>query len=321
MALVACLVPAYNHAPYVRAAVESATHPDVEVIAVDDASTDGTWDVLRSLAGPGVTVLRNDTNLGGVGTVLRAYQASSAPYVTVLASDDRWLPGRIEKQVPLLEAGASWSFGRAVVIDGAGAVVHEQPQGPPPDPDGMLRTLLRGQAIYAPTLMFRRDLFERSEPAQAMWEDLVLTLRFAAVAEPAFVAEPLVEYRVHGANVHLDLLARGLHIDAHVESVRALLAWGPLPAAARPVAEEYLRVWEALAALKDGRVALRGVSRRALDEVAARQAYDLVREIDGAVLRRFEAALLLRGCRTGAKAIGEVRGGPLARRVVRRLTR
>lgn len=321
MALVACLVPAYNHAPYVRAAVESATHPDVEVVAVDDASTDGTWDVLRSLEGPGVTVLRNERNLGGVATVLRAYAASSAPYVTVLASDDRWLPGRVERQVPLLEAGAQWSYGRARVVDGTGAPVHDTPQGDPPDPDGMLRMLLRGQAIYAPTLMFRRSLFERSEPAQAMWEDLVLTLRFASVAEPAFVAEPLVAYRVHGANVHLDLLERGLHIAAHVESVRALLAWDPLPAEARPVAEEYLRVWEALAALKEGRIALRGVSRPALDGVAARQAYDLVREIDGAVLRRFEAALLLRGCRTAARAIGDVRGGPLVKRVVRRLTR
>jgi glycosyltransferase involved in cell wall biosynthesis len=318
VALVACLVPAYNHAAYVADAVESAAGPDVEVIAVDDASADGTWEVLRSLERPGVRVLRNERNLGAVGTVLRAYAESSAPYVTVLASDDRWLPGRAARQAAVLDAGAEWSFGQAMVVDGGGARVSEEPQGPPPDADGMLRTLLRGQGIYAPTLMFRRSLFDRSEPAQALWEDLVITLRFAAMAEPAYVAEPLVEYRVHGANVHLDLLERGLHIAAHVEAVTALATWGALPYEARAVVGEHLKVWQALAALKEGRVALRGLSRDALDGVVARQARDLVREVDGGVLRRFEAALLLRGARRGAAAIGEVRGGPLVRRVLRR---
>lgn len=323
MPLVACLVPAYNHAAYVAEALTSVIgQPEVEVVAVDDASTDGTWDVLRTFAGPDVKVLRNERNVGGVATVLRAFAESSAPYVTVLASDDRWLPGRAATQLALLEAGAEWSYARAAVIDSAGAPVHAEPQGWPPDPDGMLPMLLRGQAIYAPTLMYRRTLLERiGGLSQALWEDLVVTLRFAALAEPAYVDEPLVEYRVHGGNVHLDLLERGLHIGAHLEAVRTLVSWADLPGAARPVVAEYLRVWEALAALKEGRVELRGVSRRALDGVAARQAYDLVREIDGAVLRRFEAALLLRGCRRGAAAIGDVRGGPLVRRVVRKVAR
>src|SRR5688500_5501206 len=291
-------MPAYNHVAYVREALESVVgQPEVEVVAVDDASTDGTWDVLRTFAGPGVTVLRNDRNLGGVATVLRAYAETSAPYLTVLASDDRWLPGRAAKQLAALEAGADWSYAQAAVIDAAGQPVHVAPQGWAPDADGMLRTLLRGQAVYAPTRMYRRTLLDRAGGLeQALWEGLVVTLRFAAMGEPAFIAEPLVEYRVHGANVHLDQLGRGLHIPAHLEAVRSLAAWPDLAPALRPVVAEHVAVWEALAALKAGRIALRGVPRGALDAVVARQAYDLVREIDGALLRRFEAALLLRGC-------------------------
>ncbi|MDO9334195.1 MAG: glycosyltransferase family A protein, partial [Dehalococcoidales bacterium] len=50
--LVSVLMPAYNHAPYVRAAVESVldqTYGTLELIVIDDASTDKTWEVLQSL--------------------------------------------------------------------------------------------------------------------------------------------------------------------------------------------------------------------------------------------------------------------------------
>jgi glycosyltransferase involved in cell wall biosynthesis len=49
--LVSVLMPAYNHAPYVRAAVESVlrqTYGNLELIAIDDASSDATWEVLQS---------------------------------------------------------------------------------------------------------------------------------------------------------------------------------------------------------------------------------------------------------------------------------
>lgn len=313
----ACLIPAYNHAAYVREAILSAIGPDVEIVAVDDASADGTYDVMRPLAGPGVTILRNDTNLGGVGTCLRALAATTAPYVTVLASDDRWLPGRVQRQLTAMR-DAEWSFGRAYVIDAAGVRATGGAQGPPPDSDGMLRTLLRGQAIYAPTLLFRRDLLERAGGVQdALWEDLALTLRFAALAEPVYVAKPLVEYRVHGANVHLDLLDRGLHIDAHRQAVESLAAWPDLPERHRPVVAEHLAVWQALAGLRDGTLPDRTVPKRALDGVVRRQARDLVREVDGALLRRFEVALRLRGLHDAARAIADVRGGPIWRRALR----
>ncbi|HEU0132122.1 MAG TPA: glycosyltransferase [Mycobacteriales bacterium] len=324
MAAVAVLVPAYNHAAYVAEAVRSVDG-DVEIVAVDDCSTDGTYDVLRSLVAevPALRVYRNERNAGGVATVLRALAETTAPYVTVLASDDRWLPGRVDRQLALLEAGAQWSFGRAWVIDAAGARVGTEPQGPPPDADGMLRTLLRGQGVYAPTLMYRRDLLERiGGLSQALWEDLVVTLRFAALGEPAFVPEPLVEYRVHGANVHLDQLARGLHVTAHVEAVASLLAWPDLPAAARPVAEAHAEAWAVLARLQRGEPPRpRSAPRAALDGVVRRQARDLVREIGSAELRRFEVALRLAGCHGGARAIADVRGGPIWRRALRRLVR
>jgi glycosyltransferase involved in cell wall biosynthesis len=320
---VACLVPAYNHEAYVADAVASvlAAGGPVEVVAVDDASTDGTYDVLRSLTG--ITVLRNERNLGAVATVERAIAATTAPYLTVLASDDRWLPGRLAAQLPVLEAGAAWSFGPAHVIDGAGRRTSTTPQGPPPDRDGMLATLLGGQGIYAPALMYRRDFLTRIGGLQhGRWEDLATTLRFAALAEPVFVAEPLVEYRVHGANVHLTYVRRREHATAHAEAIRSLLSWAALPEAARPTVAAHAEVWALLERLVAGeRVTPRAVTRAALDGVVRRQAADLVRDVDGDVLRRFEVALRLAGARDAARAIADVRGGPLWRRALRKARR
>ncbi|MDT7537956.1 MAG: hypothetical protein QOI82_1541 [Actinomycetota bacterium] len=322
--LLSCLIPAYNHAAYVEEAVRSVlddADKDVEVIAVDDRSEDGTHDVLLALARgeQRLSVLRNDANQGAAATLGRALAEARGKYVTVLASDDRSVPGRLAQQLDVMESGASWSFGQAHVIDAHGARTSTEPQGPPPEPDGMLRTLLRGQAIYAPTLMYRRELLDSvGGVVQAMWEDLATTLRFAALSEPVFLAQPLIEYRVHGANLHLDVLQAKRHMAAHQEAVRLLLGWSALPAAARPVALDHAAAWDALAALADSRrPALRAASRAALNGVVRRQAKDLLRDIDADRLRAFEIQLRIRGAHDAARAIAELRG-PLMLRALRK---
>jgi glycosyltransferase involved in cell wall biosynthesis len=326
-ALVSCLIPAYNHEAFVADAVTSVLGPGdprVTAIAVDDCSADGTHAVLVALSErfQQLTVLRNESNRGAARTVQRAAAEATTPFLTTLASDDRWLPGRLNNQLPVMEAGADWSFGPAHVIDAAGRRTSSEPQGPPPETDGMMRTLLRGQAIYAPTLMYRRSFYDSvGGVADAMWEDLATTLRFAAVSEPVFVTQPLVEYRVHDANLHLGLLAAKRHVHAHAQAVRLLQEWPRLPPSARQIADSYAAAWRALEELVDsGRPKLRGVPADELSRVVRRQSKDLLRDIDPDVLRRFEIALWRHGARDGARAIGELRG-PLLLRARRKLMR
>jgi glycosyltransferase involved in cell wall biosynthesis len=325
--LLSCLIPAYNHAAYVQEAVRSVLDDagaDVEVIAVDDRSTDPTYDVLVGIATrePRLAVMRNDTNQGAAATLARALSAARGKYVTVLASDDRSVSGRLTRQLEVMETGAAWSFGQAHVIDAYGTRTSTEPQGPPPDPDGMLRTLLRGQAIYAPTLMYRRDLLDEvGGVVEAMWEDLATTLRFAAISEPVFLPEPLIEYRVHGQNLHLDVLKARRHVAAHRQAVQLLLEWDGLPASHRKTALDHAAAWDVLAALSDHRrPTLGGASRTALNGVVRRQAKDLLRDIDPARLRSFEIQLRMRGAHDAARAIAELRG-PLLLRAVRKARR
>ena len=67
MPKVTVLMPTYNVAPYVKEAVESVlrqTYHDFELLVIDDCSTDGTLDVVRSIKDERIRVVRNDSNLG-----------------------------------------------------------------------------------------------------------------------------------------------------------------------------------------------------------------------------------------------------------------
>jgi glycosyltransferase involved in cell wall biosynthesis len=98
---VSVIVPAYNIAGYLERALDSAlaqTMPDLEVIVVDDASGDATYEVARSAAARDnrVRVLRNERNRGLAASRNRAMDAARGEWVALLDGDDAWLPKRLE---------------------------------------------------------------------------------------------------------------------------------------------------------------------------------------------------------------------------------
>ncbi|UWQ21585.1 glycosyltransferase family 2 protein [Jannaschia sp. W003] len=111
---IAVIVAAWNAEATIGGAVRSAlaqTGPAVEVIAVDDASTDGTAAVLETMAAhdPRLRVLRQPRNAGPAAARNRALAASTAPWVTVLDADDAMAPDRLARLHALAGAGG-WDF-------------------------------------------------------------------------------------------------------------------------------------------------------------------------------------------------------------------
>jgi glycosyltransferase involved in cell wall biosynthesis len=103
MPKVSVLMPCHNASTWVAQAVESCLHQqvEVEIIAVDDGSTDGTGEVLRSF-GPPVTVLSGPRQ--GAPTARNiAYEASTAPFIQYLDADDVILPGKFRAQLSFLK--------------------------------------------------------------------------------------------------------------------------------------------------------------------------------------------------------------------------
>jgi hypothetical protein len=103
MATVAVLIPCRNAARWVPEAVQSCLDQevDVEIIAVDDGSTDDTRAVLKRF-GPPVTVLRG-SGRGAPAARNLAFAASTAPFIQYLDADDVILPGKLKCQVAFLE--------------------------------------------------------------------------------------------------------------------------------------------------------------------------------------------------------------------------
>jgi glycosyltransferase involved in cell wall biosynthesis len=102
---VTAAITTYNRAPFLPGALESVfaqTRPADEVLVVDDGSTDDTHEVLQPYADR-IRVVRQD-NSGRSGARNRAIEEARGELLSFLDSDDRWLPDKLARQVPVLEA-------------------------------------------------------------------------------------------------------------------------------------------------------------------------------------------------------------------------
>jgi hypothetical protein len=126
MTLASVIIPTFDRPHLLGRAVESARHAgtNVEIIVVDDASTDETSSVCKKLSG--IKYVRLDRNQGVAGARNVGILASSGKYVAFLDDDDLRLPGSIDVQVKALEAEPDAGFvcGAMVMAD-----QHYQPTG------------------------------------------------------------------------------------------------------------------------------------------------------------------------------------------------
>jgi glycosyltransferase involved in cell wall biosynthesis len=118
--LISVVIPTRNRQPRLAAALTSVrdqTWPHLEIIIVDDGSSDGTAAFLQRLSAEDdrVRVIRNDRARGGGGARNQGIEAASGPYVAFLDDDDLWLPSKLEKQYAMMQepprpAAVSCSF-------------------------------------------------------------------------------------------------------------------------------------------------------------------------------------------------------------------
>ena len=126
--LVSILITAYNAEPWIGETLDSAlgqTYSEIEVLVVDDGSTDRTLHVARSYDDPRLSVL-SQPNAGACAARNRAIAASEGQLVQFLDADDLLSPGKIERQVERLADAPS-----ATVASGPWVRFREAP--PPPD--------------------------------------------------------------------------------------------------------------------------------------------------------------------------------------------
>jgi glycosyltransferase involved in cell wall biosynthesis len=107
---VSVCVPAYNAARWIVRAVDSAlsqTYPSLEVVVVDDASTDGTLDRVKELDDPRIRLYSNSRNLGHSGNWNRSLSLARGRLIKFLCADDLLYPDCVEAMVAVFEAHPS----------------------------------------------------------------------------------------------------------------------------------------------------------------------------------------------------------------------
>ncbi|WP_224998845.1 glycosyltransferase family A protein [Cesiribacter sp. SM1] len=109
MKRVSILIPLYNAAPYVEETIASAlaqTYPNIEIIVVDDGSTDNSLQLAEKLSSENVHVF-SQPNKGACAARNLAYEHSTGEYIQYLDADDLLAPDKIEQQIAALPADAS----------------------------------------------------------------------------------------------------------------------------------------------------------------------------------------------------------------------
>ncbi|HEU0246658.1 MAG TPA: glycosyltransferase, partial [Gaiellaceae bacterium] len=188
---------------YVRTALESVlrqTVSDLELVVVDDGSTDATPDVIARVRDARLRVIRNEAQLGLASSLNRGLDEAQGRYVARLDADDVALPRRLERQ--LAHVGATPGtvvLGTSVCAigdDGPG-VVHSMPA----EPTAVRWHLLFSSPFFHPAVLLDREHLDRHglryDPSFLESEDYDLWARVLATGDGANLSEPLVLYRVH----------------------------------------------------------------------------------------------------------------------------
>jgi glycosyltransferase involved in cell wall biosynthesis len=205
--LVSVIIPAYNAEAFLGETLDSVlaqSYPNLEIIVVDDGSTDATPRLLDS-HGDRVRVLRQ-ANAGQAAARNYGAREAHGELLAFLDSDDLWDTDKIARQVDLLarfpEALAVYCDHRAIDAQGqpvasSGALAHPRPSG------DILRALLLGPCIITPGLvLLRRSAFDEAggfdeAPLMRGHEDYALWLRLATQGSFVYSPDTLVSYRRH----------------------------------------------------------------------------------------------------------------------------
>jgi len=181
-------------------AVESAQRAgnDIEVIVVDDASTDETAEVCGKL--PGIRYIRVDRNQQVAGARNIGILSSTAEYITFLDDDDYRLPDSLDRQVAVLDAAprVGLVYGRALIANQQGKVIGEYPCIPRCPEGDVFWDLLVSNFICCHTGVFRKSclyrigMLDASIPGIDDWD---LWVRISELCRVAVVDKPVSVWR------------------------------------------------------------------------------------------------------------------------------
>lgn len=203
--LVTVVIPSYNRAAFLGRAVANActqSYRELEIVIVDDASSDDTRSVADSFADPRVRYIRHSANRGVSAARNTGVRAARGEYVAFLDDDDQWKPDKIAKQLAaMVDCDAVLT---AAIANGRLLRRH---YGRRVTQDDLRRGSFDPSSFMAKTRVLREEPFDEQ---LAQGEDWDLFIRIARRWTIGWVAEPLLLYN---AGAHARATNRGKRAD------------------------------------------------------------------------------------------------------------
>ena len=266
---VSVVVPTRNRSALLAMTLRSVLRQqdvELEVIVVDEGSTDDTAAMLSQLGDARVRVLRHEAPYGVSTARNRGAAVAVGEWLGFVDDDDVWAPDKLAEQLrAATHTGRDWVYTGSVNISDADDIIYGRPPFPP---EQMMVVLPRYNAIPGggSNVVVHRTAWERVGPFDTRLrntEDWEMWIRLAKHGPPACVNRPLLAYRVHAANASLDIteIVRGTKLIERLHHTTA--DWGHIH---RWLAESYLRRGQRSAAL--GQL-LRAAVRKQLHSVIA----------------------------------------------------
>lgn len=241
--LVTVIIPAYNHEKYIEECLESVinqTYPNLEIIVINDGSKDNTDSIIRrfvALKSRNITYLSKE-NEGLCKTLNIGLEMTHGKYVSFIASDDAWLPSRIEEGVLFLESnrniGMVFSDAFFTNFNEKSALKYSEYK---PKIKKLFKNSIQNSNIYeamlvenivlALTVLIRKEcidnvgIFDES----LEFEDYDMWLRVTSKYPIAYIDKPLAFYRIHDSNISN---SSKIMLKGALQSIRKQYRTGPV---------------------------------------------------------------------------------------------
>jgi hypothetical protein len=227
--------------------------PGIELVACDDASEDGTWDILQTYAPrfARARLIRNPANLGLQANFQQALQACRGEWIAPCDQDDKWAVGKLSRLLAAAQsAGATLSYCDSALIDAAGRPMgrrvsdrYRMVSGSDP------RMFTFSNCISGHATLLHRSLLAQALPVPpGVYYDWWMACVAAATGRIVYVDEPLVQFRQHGSNASsftgapAQRRTKGTG-DSREHQTRSLEALTHLPGPHQPFFRDVLSCW------------------------------------------------------------------------------
>ncbi len=226
MKKVSVIIPTYNREKTIMRAVQSVlnqTYTNLEVLIIDDGSTDGTADIVREIQDDRVQYIVLEKNGGASNARNEGVKRATGEWIAFQDSDDSWRPDKLEKQMSYAGAHPEYAmvYGRIAVYLEHGEII-ETPCPPWPEimEGDMLKTLLARNVIGAPVILVKRESFLAIGGFDITYkalEDWEFVIRFSKAYGIGFLPEILMDSYMLSGGI-------SSHVGAYYESRCKMLA-------------------------------------------------------------------------------------------------